>query len=368
MSADVLPLTPREAPQAQAGRWIARIDAGPLDAQERAELQAWLAEDPQHARLLDTHALLWSAAGAAVRSSLSPVSATSHVSPAPPAQQLGHRLHPSGWRWGSVALAGFAGMAGVAALALWAVLLVPRADGDPDRNADLALAAAATLSTAVGDHRQLALEDGSSMHLNTASAARVAFSPRHRRVVLDRGEGFFDVAKDRSRPFEVVVGRTTVRAVGTRFQVRRLADDRVEVTVFEGLVEVLKAPAQPDAQAASASVLRQPLRVGAGQLATEELAQVVIRNLSAMALEQRLAWQKDRIVFDATPLAQAVEQVNRYAPHPLRLADPALHAVTVSGSFSTQDIPVFLRSLERGFGLHVEQGPEAVLISAAGKR
>lgn len=356
MSAEVLPLTPREAPQAQACRWVARIDAGPLDAQARAELQAWLAEDPQHARLLDTHALLWSAAGKAA------------FSPVAPGLGLGRGLRPSGWRWGSGALTGFAGLAGFAGMAaaavltLWALLLVPRADGDP------ALPAALSLSTAVGDHRQLALEDGSSMHLNTASAARVAFSPRHRRVVLDRGEGFFDVAKDRSRPFEVVVGRTTVRALGTRFQVRRLADDRVEVTVFEGLVEVLKAPAQPDAQAAPASVLRQPLRVSAGQLATEELAQVVIRNLSAMALEQRLAWQKDRIVFDATPLAQAVEQVNRYAPHPLRLADPALHAVTVSGSFSTQDIPVFLRSLEKGFGLHVEQGPEAVLISAAGRR
>ena len=346
MSAEVLPLASRETPQAQACRWIARIDAGPLDAQARAELQAWLAEDPQHARLLDTHALLWNAAAKAT------------FAPAPSGLQPGSRLRAPARPWRTGVLAG------VAAVALGAVLLLPLVEGEPDP----ALATTLSLSTQVGAQQQLALEDGSSMHLNTASTARVVFSTRHRRIVLERGEGFFDVAKDRSRPFEVVVGNTIVRALGTRFQVLRLADDRVEVTVFEGVVEVQKVPVRSDDQAAPAAVLRRPVKVSAGQWATEEPAQVVIRNLSATALDQRLAWQKDRIVFDATPLAQAVEQVNRYALRPLRLADPALHSVKVSGSFSTRDIPVFLRSLEMGFGLRIEQGPEAVLISAAGRR
>jgi transmembrane sensor len=81
-----------------------------------------------------------------------------------------------------------------------------------------------------------------------------------------------------------------------------------------------------------------------------------------------LAWQEGRIVFDATPLLAAVEQVNRFTDRPIRLADPALQSVKVSGSFSTREIPVFLRSLEQGFNLNVEQRAEAVLISAASRR
>ena len=104
------------------------------------------------------------------------------------------------------------------------------------------------------------------------------------------------------------------------------------------------------------------------QQALDSGDQIVLKTLGGAALDQRLAWQEGRIVFNATPLPDALEQVNRYTERPLRWSDPALQSVRVSGAFSTRDIPAFLLSLEQGFGLRVEQGADAVFISAARRR
>ena len=215
------------------------------------------------------------------------------------------------------------------------------------------------MSTDIGQHLELPLADGSRVHLNTASTIEVAYSKERRRVVLDKGEGLFDVAKDARRPFEVVAGSTTVRAVGTKFSVLRLPDGRTDVTVFEGVVEILTD------QTASTD---QPLRLGAGQTVTAQADRIVLRELAKPALANRLAWQEDRIVFDSVSLEEAIAQVNRYSRVPLRITEPGLMDLHVSGAFSTSDVPVFVRSLEQGFGLHVERTAEAYLISKSSAR
>lgn len=344
MSPNIHPFAYRPSPEDQARRWIARIDAGPLTPSEREQLRAWLDEDGRHAQLLDTHALLWHVAA----------KATFAPSPAPATDRA--RLSSRAQRWLTPALTACACVlvAGSLWLGHWSPL--PQ-EASP----------AQTISTAIGEHRPVVLADGSQMHLNTGSKARVVFSKERRRIQLDAGEGYFDVAKDAARPFEVAVGSAIVRAVGTRFLVRRQVNGQAEVTVFEGVVELIKAQAEaPASRAGRAQPSQPPVRLVVGQSATEQEHVVVLRSLSEPALEQKLAWQHDRIVFDNTPLAVAVEQVNRYGTVPLVLGDGIPRDVRVSGAFSTRDIPVFLRSLEKGFGLRVERRPEGYLISRSG--
>jgi transmembrane sensor len=216
-----------------------------------------------------------------------------------------------------------------------------------------------SMTTDIGQHLEVPLIDGSRVHLNTASTIQVAYTKERRRVVLDKGEGLFDVAKDAQRPFEVVAGAVIVRAIGTRFSVLRLEDGRTDITVFEGVVEIVKT------QAVGTD---QPLRLGMGQAMTTQADKVVLRQLAKPALEHKLAWREDRIVFDSVSLGEAVTQVNRYSMVPLRIAEPELMNLHVSGAFSTADVPVFVRSLEQGFGLHVERTTEAYLITKASVR
>ncbi|MDI4635609.1 FecR domain-containing protein [Pelomonas sp. V22] len=300
----------------EARRWIARIDAGDLSSTERQQLKDWLAEDSGHARLLDEHALIWAAASQARFAPASTATAASRQ----------RRVSPR-WAWGGAALA-----AGVAALALF----LARPDGD-------AAAYMAAHHTGVGEQHSALLPDGSRTTLNAASSLAVAYGEAHRRVTLERGVGLFEVAKDKTRPFEVLVGSTVVRAVGTRFLVQRHANGAVEVTVYEGVVE-LEKPGTP------------PVRLGVGQVALDQAEQTRLSLASSAELERKLAWQQGRIVFDDTSLAAALEEVNRYSTEPIELAaDPGLQQMRISGAFATTDVAVFLRSLEQGFGLKVRQ-------------
>ncbi|NWO96327.1 FecR domain-containing protein, partial [Escherichia coli] len=74
------------------------------------------------------------------------------------------------------------------------------------------------------------------MVLNTATQVELDFDREARRVALLNGEAQFDVVKDPARPFIVTAGDVTVRAVGTRFSVWRLGEDRTRVVVAEGIV------------------------------------------------------------------------------------------------------------------------------------
>eukprot|EP01036_Dinobryon_divergens_P015726 gene15726-biopygen13930 len=113
-----------------------------------------------------------------------------------------------------------------------------------------------TAETAVGAFQKFDLPDGSVAQLNTDSAIDAAFTATERRIRLVRGEVFFTVTKDPSRPFIVTSGPVAVRAVGTAFNVN-LKAATVDVLVTEGVVELNRpSPAVPtDATAAPNAVL-----------------------------------------------------------------------------------------------------------------
>src|ERR1700722_18020756 len=92
-------------------------------------------------------------------------------------------------------------------------------------------------STPIGGIASVPLADGSHITLNTATQVHVELTPQERRIRLDDGEAFFEVAHDASRPFVVQVGNKRVIAVGTKFSVRRVGDD-IRVVVTEGKVRV----------------------------------------------------------------------------------------------------------------------------------
>jgi len=336
------------SPQAdeEARKWIVRIDAGPLTADERALLRAWLAEDARHAQLLDAQALLWAAASRA-QFPLQLPKAASHASWFP-------RLRLAGSpRW-TVAFA---------TLLVAILVSVPavRERFQSSRNLEASL----TVSTKIGERRPVALPDGSRTELNASSGLRVAYRADRRRVFLERGEGLFEVAKDKTRPFEVVAGDTVVKAVGTRFLVSRHDDGRVEVTVYEGVVEVTQRasdkalgvlPSVPNAAP-------EPMRLGVGQVAISEPDHTLVALAESKSMMRKLAWQSGRLEFDQTPLNVVLEEVNRYSDRPIRLSSEELKDVRVSGSFSTQNTSVFLRSLEQGFGFTVQRTDDAWLLS-----
>lgn len=319
---DVLPFPDDASPEEVARQWVIRIDRAPLMAEERAELHAWLARDSRHGELLDHYAKFWHAAGkTAARTK-------------PRAEKAANGPY---WK-----LAGAASMlaAAAASVVIWS--------GMPGQERD----EASVLQTAVGQHQRFAMKDGSRIELNTKSKAIVDYRPSQRQIILVDGEGYFEVAKNKARPFTVVAGTTTVRAVGTQFSVRRRGDGKVDVVVTEGVVQVTQ---HEKGEKPGIGALLREARLVAGQSLTSNLASFAIAPVSRKKIAQMLAWQKGRVSFDETPLSSALEEMSRYVAVPIVAGDSGAASVRISGAFATDNVDAFLQTLERGFNLKIQK-------------
>ena len=87
-------------------------------------------------------------------------------------------------------------------------------------------------STDVGGRTLLSFADHTQIELNTDTVVRYRMTTRERTVWLEKGEVWFRVAHDASRPFNVIVGDHRITDLGTEFLVRRGADG-VEVALLE---------------------------------------------------------------------------------------------------------------------------------------
>lgn len=203
--------------------------------------------------------------------------------------------------------------------------------------------------------RQL-LADGSYVELNGDARVRVEFSPAVRRVTILRGEAHFEVAHHPARPFVVVAGGVSVRAVGTAFAVRMSAGD-VNVLVTDGRVAVDRAttdpvatPTQPLAFVAKgAGVVVVPANLG-----PDAPAPVVVE-VPLTELTERLAWRVPRLEFNDAPLREAVALFNRHGTVRLGLADPSVGELRVSGVVRADNPAALLQLLHADYGVEARR-------------
>lgn len=199
------------------------------------------------------------------------------------------------------------------------------------------------IRTAVGEQRIVRLADGSRVHVNTASSVRIAFDGAQRRLILEGGEAYFEVAPDPARAFVVAAGDTDVRALGTRFLVRRAGG--VHVALAEGRVAV---------SAGGATQMLEPgeaVRVSGGRIGDPAPA-----DIAALT-----GWLSGRLVFEETPLVAAIDEVNRYSRDPVVLAAEGYGARAVSGVFETGDRAAFVSAVGALFALRAETLPDGTI-------
>ena len=191
-------------------------------------------------------------------------------------------------------------------------------------------------ATGVGEQRLVQLADGSTVRLDTGSRFRVRFTGARREIELEQGQALFSVAHDAGRPFVVRAGEAEVTAIGTVFEVRRLAAG-ADVTLVSGVVAV--APAGEG---------RAARRLAAGQASMVSESQIRVRQVD---LASATSWTDGRIVFRDTPLRAAVDEVNRYLTDKVELAPGSLGGEPVNGVFKTGDRAAFVSAASAQFGL-----------------
>jgi len=225
-------------------------------------------------------------------------------------------------------------------------------------------------STAVGEHVTVSLPDGSTMELNSDSSARIDYSTTARVVRLDKGEGFFKVAHNTTRPFWVVGGGSWVRAVGTAFGVYLRPDD-VRVTVSEGTVKVGGSGLSVRAIPTDAVLAGIPVAVlTAGEQVDVHGSATSTRKLSPAQVQRTQTWREGTLYFENQPLSDVVQELSRYTPNHLVIADERLAQMSIGGTFQANPdgAEAFLTMLEQGFGLAVRRESGRVVIDTPARK
>ena len=310
--------------------WLTERDDGFSPTRER-EFAQWLRADPRHAatvaRLEQTLGLLGELP--AFRSEINTAfDRAALVVAFPPATAEQPTLAPAPRRWSrTFAWAGLAAALAFGSFLGWHALRPP---------------ATIHYTTTVAGYERARLDDGSTLELNAASAARVQFTAAERRVELTNGEAHFAVAHDTARPFIVNAGGIAVRAVGTAFNVRYTDAGAIEVTVTEGKVRVGQSgPASSSAESA-------PL-VSAGQrmVLPRHAPPPTVEQVDPAALRAALAWQSRLADFAEAPLADVIARFNTRSRIQLFLADETLADRRIGGTFALDESEAFVRLLER---------------------
>lgn len=192
-----------------------------------------------------------------------------------------------------------------------------------------------TYSTSTGEQRTVNLSDGSRLQLNTRSRVATSFSRNVRRVELLDGEAIFYVAKDAKRPFIVESPNARVTAVGTAFNVR--ADtQQTTITVLEGRVRVSGSP-YGEVPSTDTASRKADLLLGSGEQAVIAQGEPTPRK-SASNFAVVTAWTRNRIIFENTPMSQAVAEFARYNSRSVILVDQELRSRRISGVFVSNDL------------------------------
>lgn len=207
-----------------------------------------------------------------------------------------------------------------------------------------------TYSTGLGERKTLTLADGSQIELNTNTVLRSDGSGTARKVWLDKGEAYFRVEHDAAHPFEVIVADQRITDLGTEFNVRT-DGDRLKIAVLQGKVRF-------DGKGGGAHADLLP-----GDVAVAEASKFSLTRLPALELANRLSWRSGKLMFHHTPLAQVAAEFNRYNSLQVIVTDEQTRALTINGTFATNDVDAFARIAQSVLGLRVENQGQAIVIS-----
>ncbi|WP_159998065.1 FecR domain-containing protein [Roseomonas sp. 18066] len=306
----------RDGVRGQAVDWAIRLHDGALGAAEARALDRWLAEDPAHAVALRQARQLLGDADAALVSD-----------PAFTKRLLRRR--------------------GRVRLPVFCALLLLAAGGAAGWRDALTWLRADRVSAAA-EMPVVVLSDGSRVQLNGRSAIAEDFSAQSRRVVLLRGEAFFQVAADPARPFVVEAGGGSVTVTGTAFDVN-LLEEGVAVAVVEHEVAVR----------GRAEGLAVPVREGQGVFydGAGALGPVV-----ALSPDMAAPWRQGRLIFEEQRLASVAAQIFRHLPGRVVIASEAVAGRRISGSFDLARPEEALASFAKVFGLRLLRAGDVLTV------
>ena len=156
-----------------------------------------------------------------------------------------------------------------------------------------------TLSTPTGGQYNIVLADGTKVYLNTVSSIKypTQFNGDQRIVELE-GEAYFEVAKNKNKPFIVKSRNQSIEVLGTHFNVHAYTNESVlKTTLLEGSVAVRYKNQ------------KAILKPGQQSNVSDNFEKIAVRKVDT---EATIAWKNGRFKFDNADLKTVMKQLERW--------------------------------------------------------
>ncbi|MNK02934.1 fec operon regulator FecR [compost metagenome] len=219
-----------------------------------------------------------------------------------------------------------------------------------------------TIETPRGGQYQVVLPDGTNVWLNALSSITFPekFTNISERSVELKGEAYFEVVKDKKRPFIVKTDRQEIEVLGTHFNINSYTDEQKSVTtLLEGSVKV--APVRMEKGKADVVLHNLSTIISPGQQASSTRQDIKV-NLAD--LDQVMDWKNGDFIFKKESLAGIMRKVSRWYDVRVECDKGIDQNQTFSGSVSrSKNISEVLKIMQSAGQLRFDIVGKKVLIT-----
>lgn len=211
----------------------------------------------------------------------------------------------------------------------------------------------ATISTPKGGEYHIVLSDGTKVWLNAATTLQypAVFRERiARKVRLVSGEAYFEVSKNKNRPFVVTTGQQDVLVLGTHFNINAYETGLIKTTLLEGSVRVRSTNSISNVKSAILVPGEQSIFSGKN---------IAVINVDVDVIT---AWKKGNIEFENADLQTVIEMLERWYDVEISYQGEPI-TTKFTGSISrSRNISEVLKFLESTGGIHFKIQERKVLM------
>lgn len=188
-----------------------------------------------------------------------------------------------------------------------------------------------TIYAPLGSRVSFNLPDGTRGMLNSGSSLSYSLPFSNRRNIKLDGEAYLDVCHDEIHPFEITSGTSTVKVLGTRFNINCYSNEKyVEVVLDEGKIEYLN-------QEISGKITMSP-----SEKLVFENGQI---SRSVTDPGKYSAWTQGKLVFRGDPMKEVARRIERWYNVTVELSDKELEKYSFRATFEDNDLEDVLRFL-----------------------
>ncbi len=240
-----------------------------------------------------------------------------------------------------------------------------------------------------GSKSYIVLADSTKIWLNAGAKLRypTAFEGKDREIYL-AGEAFFDVRKDKHRPFFVKMDGIDLKVLGTKFNVKAYDDDpKIEATLLEGSIEVIGL--KSDKNNLKGNLLMKPgqklilykdrqrhhqistdARQNMDSVETMPINKTPVkimdtRLLDQVAIEPVIAWKKDKLVFNKQRFDEVKVLLERWYGVTIDVQDSSVLNYRFTGTFDKETFEQAMKALQEAAGFEYELNKKHVVIKKA---